>query len=496
MLNGGSMPLRSPHIVAAALCSCLLLWFAFSAGRRPVTATSISKVSDEEQPYYELPIKGHVLGHDVINLTESKIQVSRIQIEVSQIDMAPLPLLQPLDVKLPPPADLTVGNETDPPLPDATVVRLNIPRLPHTRPDASHFIFGVSTTYERLEESLDTMSHWLSNSKARLIGHMAPSLDLDAPDRVLRKAESLKITLGTIESRYEFLDRYFGLLKVLHQNRQPNTKWYVFIDDDTFFLSMANLVETFAKFDASLPWYVGALTEDFTQMANWGYFAYGGGGIFLSHALVEALLPHYDQCFKHMDTGDRMLAECIYRQTTTKFTWEPRLHQLDLHGDQSGFYEALRPQPLSLHHWKSDHFRSTIDMYNLSQVARICGDSCLLQKFVLADDWVLTNGFSLVRHSNYDTRHRPDWKTDASMERTWDFYYDGTRDAHFEHSLGPIRPPDTHKLSYRMESAVVEGARDTVDRSVRQLYVKRKGVGDEKNHGPVEAVVEVIWRFA
>lgn len=497
------MPLRSSHAIIAAVFGCFLLWLTFRAAHRPTTIPLTTQGNNEEQPYYDLAGEGHILGHGIVNFTGVNIEVSRIHIQVSEADISPLPLLQPLDISLPPPTQITINTNNTPksdlPLPPIQTTNLNIPRLPHTLPDASSFIFGVSTTYERLEDSLPTLSHWLSNTSAPIIGHMSPSLDPEASNRVSNLASSLHINLGTIESHYEFLDRYFGLLKVLHANRLPTTKWYVFIDDDTFFLSMRELISAFAKYDPEEPWYIGALTEDFSQMATWGYFAYGGGGIFLSHVLVEQLLPHYDECFKRQDTGDRMIAECIYRSTTTKFTWEPRLHQLDLHGDQSGFYEALRPQPLSLHHWKSEEFQSSIDIYNLSRVAAICGDAFLLQKFRLKDDWVLTNGFSLVKYSSTDIRHRSGkWEEDVSMERTWDFYYEGSKNVHFEYSLGPIRNRDEEKISYRMESAVVEGTGNggAGGKRVRQLYVRRKAAGDEKGHRDVEGVVEVTWSLA
>src|SRR5262249_47739074 len=151
----------------------------------------------------------------------------------------------------------------------------------------SEFIFGVATTYERLEESLDTMAHWLGGTNARLIAHMEPSLDTDAPDRVLKKARDLKVNLGTVDSSYEFLDRYFALQKVLWENRSSTTKWFVFIDDDTFFLDLSKVVSTFAKYDPNQAWYIGALTEDFQQMAIWGYMAYGGGGVFVSAPVIQ-----------------------------------------------------------------------------------------------------------------------------------------------------------------------------------------------------------------
>jgi len=496
------MPFRPTQLLAAASFTCLLLWYMLSTGNKqgpaPVSVQPPPAKPDptDEVPFYDIPTNGHFMGHNgIANLTIPQIQMAKVRIAVSQSDMQPLRLMQPLDIKLPASTEITITDDLSNPdvkHPLAATTTVSIPRIPHTQPDASEFIFGVATTYERLEDSLDTLAHWLGGSNAKIIGHMQPSLDADAPDRVLKKARDLGVSLGTVESRYEYLDRYFALLTVLHENRSPSTKWYVFIDDDTFFLDMPKMLATLAKYDPAEPWYIGALSEDFQQMATWGYMAYGGGGVFLSAPLLEQILPHWDKCFAKRDTGDRMLAGCIYQYSTTKFTWERSLHQLDLHGDQSGFYEALRTQPLSLHHWKSEQFGSTIDMYNLSRVASVCGNACLLQKFRFKNNWILTNGFSLVKYSDIDMRHR-NLDTDVSMERTWELHHRGSTNAHFDYSLGPIRKPDEgEKLSFRMESAITEQ-----DGRVRQLYVKRKRIKYEKpGRGAVEAVVEVEWTLA
>lgn len=494
--------LRVTQVVPATFLTCLLLWLSFKWTRSSSQGNQ-NAIPDlggvEEQPFYDIPTNGKLFGHSgIVNLTNPKVQFTKVKIAVSQSDLTELPILQPLEINLPASTEIDIQDMSDHnnlELESTATATVRIPRLPHTQPDAREFIFGVATTYSRLYDSLDTFSHWLSNTNARIVAAMEPSLDPDLPDRVLQKAQSLHIQLGTVESRYTFLDRYFQLIRILHENRNSETKWYVIIDDDTFFLDLANLINTFkAKYNPELPYYIGALTEDSQQMSTWGYMAYGGGGVFLSAPLVEAMLPHWDACFAKRTTGDQKIASCIYHHTTTKFTWEHNLHQLDLHGDQSGFYEALRPQPLSVHHWKSEEFRFHADMYNMSLVSSICGNSCLLQKFKFSNNWILTNGFSLVRYSDYDLKHR-DVDSDNSMERTWDFYYNGAGDVHFEHSLGPIRKPDeAGKITFRMESALKES-----DGRIRQLYVKRKRRKEPDEWpgpGAVEGVVEIEWTMA
>ena len=232
--DGNIMHYRSTKLIAATCFSCLLLWFGLSLNRAISPQPSPVKIPaaqspnpNDEQPAYT-PAPGQLMGHDgIVNITSPQIQMAKVRLTVSQSDMPPLPLMQSLDIKLPASREITI---TDDPLDPATAqpkeasTNLKIPRIPHTQPDASAFIFGLATTYERLEASLDTIAYWASHSNAKIIGSMQPSLDLDAPDRVLKKAQLLSVPLGTVESGLEFLDRYFTLLKVLYENRTPHNK--------------------------------------------------------------------------------------------------------------------------------------------------------------------------------------------------------------------------------------------------------------------------------
>ena len=483
---------RPTHILAAVTFTLIFLYFSLIAPHKQREPTVQVPVTFEDGVKIEVPAYGSIFGHEgIFNLSQYQIQAAKVRFVVAESEISPSPsAMFPLDIKLPKSTTIHTGSDSltiDQQATSSTTISL--PRLPAVKPDAAEFLFGVATTYERLEESLDTMAHWLGGTKARLVAHMQPSLDQAASERVMKKAERLKVNLGVIDSTYEFLDRYFMLQKVLWNERQSTTKWFVFIDDDTFFLDFANLISIFdLKYKSHLSWYIGALSEDFLQMGRFGYIAYGGGGVFLSRPLIEKLQPHTQTCFGQRDTGDRMLAKCIYKHTNVKFTWEQNLHQLDLHGDHSGFYEALRPQPLSVHHWKSQDFGSSIDMLNMSKVAPICGNSCLLRKFRFKNDWILTNGFSLVKYSDEELKRR-DLATDISMERTWDLVFPESQDDHFEHTLGPLRKPSIdHKVSFGLESAIVDE-----DGSVRQLYVKRKFWPFHLGKGEVEGVVEIEW---
>lgn len=481
--------------IAAVVFLFVTVWFIrswsieYTPEIHPPPDSEIIKIEEAR------PSTGNFLGHVLEGDIKEKIQASRIYIHVNESgDVGSIPLLHKLDIDIPGSSEIQVDNASSDPLSlshSSTVAFIEVPHI-EDQPDASEFLFGVATTYARLEIALDTMSHWLSSPNAALIGVMEPTADAELRDRVSKKAEQLNVSLKTIDSDETFLDRYFWLVRHLHDNRTPSTKWCVLVDDDTFFPDMRNLISTFKRrYDPSEPYYIGSLSEDYTQMGNWGYMAYGGGGIFLSTPLIDELQPVWAECYKSRNTGDRMLAACIYKHTTTKFTWEHGLHQVDLHGDHAGFYEALRKQPLSTHHWRGEGFGFKANFQGMSLVSSICGNTCLLQKFKIGHDWILTNGFSLVQFSKEELRHR-DIDTDVSMERTWDFFYDTSTDAHFLYSLGPIRTVNGNgKIRFRMESAF----RDT-EGNVRQLYVKRRrreGRNDAFDGGEVEGAVEIIW---
>ncbi|KAF5862731.1 hypothetical protein ETB97_011273 [Aspergillus alliaceus] len=335
--------------------------------------------------------------------------------------------------------------------------------------DASHMVFGVSTSLDRLDDSLDQFSHWAGGTNARIFAMVDLVSEKDKL-AVQEHARELGIRLTIIPSKEEWLDRYFHLTKILWQSRDSHMQWAVIIDDDTFFPSMSNLVDRLATYDASQPYYIGAPTENLEQMARFTYMAYGGAGIFISIPLLEQINEHYDECYEYKDTGDKRVSQCIYQHTTTKLTWDRGLFQMDLGEDVTGFYESGRPLPLSLHHWKSWF---AVDVVALGKSAAICGDDCQLRRWRISDTWFLVNGFSAVEYSSPMTDM-------IGMEQTWDPSPEA-RDKWYAFSLGPLRPKDEEKVSLRMRSAILDG------RKLRQIYVYEPGEDSPPR------ILEVVW---
>ena len=340
-------------------------------------------------------------------------------------------------------------------------------QAPETVVDASHVMFGASTTLERLLASTEQMVHWLSYTQAQLLVSVLHHPNATVVQDYMR-GRGISVTIH--ESTADVYARYFDLVKLLYQAKNPKIKWVSLIDDDTFFLSMPRLLRMLEKYDHTEPQYVGGLSEDFSQMTTFGLMAYGGAGIFLSVPLLDELDAVYPNCTEPTWAGDLRLAKCIYDHTNTKLAWEPDLHQLDLHGDPSGFYESGRRQPLSIHHWKSWHH---VDVVKLSMVSSVCGDACILQQVKFLDSWLLTNGYSLVKYGDQES-------LGGAMEQTWEDFGSADADS-YGHSLSPLRDQDEEKVTFKMEDSVLW------DGEVRQIYIYR-------SEGEVDDYVyEVIW---
>lgn len=119
---------------------------------------------------------------------------------------------------------------------------------------------------------------------------------------------------------------------------------------------------------------VGGNTEAKNQYDTFGTMAYGGAGIVMSRGLFNAMDAMYDECTNRLkDTfgGDGMytrwsappLNERVWRFTRDRsaamamgiedahaaVTPHPGLHQMDVPGDGTGFFQAGLPF-VSLHH--------------------------------------------------------------------------------------------------------------------------------------------------
>jgi hypothetical protein len=439
-----------------------VLWPSVEPVKLPLeTATNVTLGSD---------VKCDIDHGQLANLNILKLaQYTRREIVLEMTD-EPVPYTQWLDEPF-----LQVPKGTEGAADGCSIpapVSLRVPQPPKLA-DASHIDFGVATSVERLNESLDAFAHWAGYSRTRIFALIELDKTGTGIQEVKAKADSLGINLHITESDDNYLNRYFALIPHLEENARETTQWGCIIDDDTFFMSMPRLVDALAKYDHTTSMYIGGLSESVPQIAAFGMIGFGGAGVFLSKPLLTELTNVYDECSAMDFTGDRRIAICVYRYTNTRLTVDHRLRQLDLMRDASGFFESGREPSLTVHHWKSWF---SADMPKLAVIAELCGDSCLLRKWHFGDGWILTNGFSVIKY------HADPGKDDVSMELTWE-PHNGANEESYLHELGPLRRKDDGKRSFQLVDAVHEQN----DR-VTQWYVMR----DEK-YG--DQVLELSWRM-
>ncbi|KAG8414679.1 hypothetical protein J3459_014172 [Metarhizium acridum] len=352
---------------------------------------------------------------------------------------------------------------------------------PFPRRDYSEFLFAVASSSERLAQSIPQFRHWLGNTEARLLAIVT--------DAQLSQGQMRRLTAQYERAGVRFIgtrpadpavgvnEQHFVAVRHLLEHAGAGTRWGVVIDDDTFFPSLYPVARVLDGHDASVPAYVGGLSENSHAVSFHGRMAYGGGGVFLSVPLLRLLGPNVDACLaeSRIREGDGMLRYCVEAKTATNFTQVPGLHQLDFAGDLSGFYESGR-LPLSLHHWKTWH-QAPVD--KMAKAALFCG-SCVLQRWRFGPDTVLSNGFSIAVYKG-GADALPLHRT----EDTWD-----ADPASWEWSLGPMREkvPAAEKKSYRLLDAEVVGD------NLRQIYVHRAGDAAGASggaHVPRDEVIEL-----
>lgn len=281
--------------------------------------------------------------------------------------------------------------------------------------DASDLLFGISTTYKRLTDEetspLNEWAHWLTDGNGKSNGAGLVLRLIDATADELREARRKMAKMGMdvkvypTDSSIEMAKRYLSLLPILYNDTsRSNRKFLVMCDDDTFYPSMHSLLHKLAQYDSQTDLYIGTLSEDTNNIQRHGSQAFGGAGVFFSIPLAKKIADKFDDCstqekIDESNTGwgpqgDILLRKCIYENTEVTLTMVRELHQLDIMGDPAGFYEAGLA-PLSLHHFKGGIWHKA-HPFEGAQVVHACGEDCFLQRFQTADDFIISNGFSIA----------------------------------------------------------------------------------------------------
>lgn len=397
----------------------------------------------------------------------------------------------------------TYGSEScDPPI-DVEVPRSGLPATVN----ASDFMFGVSTTYQRFMDPSTTPINewifWLTDSHGHTNGGKLVLMLLDASDEELQEVANLLGDVGIdvdvyhSDSAVEMAVRYLTLVPTLftHPDAQ-NKRWLVTCDDDTFFPSMHGLIDKFATYDHNAEMYVGALSEDIGAIERHGSQAFGGAGVFLSLPLAQKITELFVSCTteeKILESdsgwgpqGDIILRKCIYENTETRLTnlWD--LWQLDFYGDPGGFYE-WGIKPLSVHHYRGGGWH-TANPGQFTKIAHTCGEDCTMLRFQTADEFILS-GYSIAHYPDgvtFNTAQLEGSLNAAPEDRGWNLDF----------VFGPQRPSllkSGRKIAWEMKESEVRG-----DGSVLQTYTRKKDDGrwvhpDESPMSNIDGVIELVW---
>ena len=363
---------------------------------------------------------------------------------------------------------------------------LHVPAFVKGPVNASHLIFGIQTTVKRLNASIPQLTRWLPHTGAKLYVVVLEKEDVAAdPDQVRELEQHMQglgfdIKLLPAQEGDLFPQRYFSLVNIMYKHRRNGTKWISLIDDDTFFPSMPKLLDMLARYDHEEEHYIGALSEDWWAVSHYGFMGFGGAGLFLSLPLAKIMDENTEDCKNGLrsSAGDITIMDCVYRHTSTKLTPVPEMHQTDIQGDLSGFYESGRKH-LSLHHWKAGSVSiNYTPVSKMHLVADVCGE-CFLQRWQFGDNLVLSNAFSIAAYPKghlKDGREKIDL---GKMELTFNENMDVTN------SWGPTRRKmvlEEEKIQYTfLDSAKTE-------EGVKQLYV-HDGVGND-----LDTILEILWK--
>lgn len=389
-------------------------------------------------------------------------------------------------------------------------IEVPVPRSPFPDTvDASDLLFGISTTFARLTDKktspVNEWAHWLTDGKGNSNGAGLVLRLIDATVDELEETRTRMTEMGIdvkvypTDSSIEMAKRYLSLLPALYNDSsRPGRKFLVMGDDDTFYPSMHALLNRLSQYDYRTDLYLGTLSEDVNNIQRHGSQAFGGAGVFFSLSLAGKIAEKFDECsteekIQEANTGwgpqgDILLRRCIDEHTEVTLTLIRELHQLDIMGDAAGFYEAGL-SPLSLHHFKGGMWHKAAP-YEGAQVIHACGEACFLQRFQTADNFIISNGFSIAYYPkgiDFNIHQMEKTFVAAPDDYGWNLDF----------MLGPQRKNllwTGRKVAWELTESEVQD-----DGSVRQVYVRKAddyrwtyGEGGNKMFEK-DGVLELIW---
>ncbi|KAK3390234.1 hypothetical protein B0H63DRAFT_519466 [Podospora didyma] len=412
--------------------------------------------------------------------------------------------------------------------------------------DASALMFGVATSYSRLDYTGHPIMHdwarWLTNGKGKSNGAgLVVALQEATETEVATIAAALKklgidatvvatpagakespyaqVVTQLLRSRFRKLQQQKGDETSADEKKGAEKKYFALVDDDVFFPSMSRLLEKLAKFSPAKEHYISMPSERADWVVESGKtITYGGGAVFHTPPMLDKvgqLLCLQETRQEGRRSWDNLLFDCVMKHTNATVQvvpslWNPATASPDEETDGAGYGGGS--QPLTLHHYRNWH-RFEAGKGHL--IASSCGDECFLQRFLFTDNWVLVNGYTLTHYqegveviSMQDSGRQREQNPDTKGKRPKTVL--GGRLAidkdasHDPHSVKAIAGQGGKK-TWRLLDAMV---RDNGE--VWQAYANRKGGGNsvaeiddrlpsdithnDEESSDVDSVIVLIWK--
>lgn len=375
------------------------------------------------------------------------------------------------------------------------------------RLQASEFLFGISTSYERLSANefamMRSWSRWLTDGRhkdngATIIVILTESSDseLESVDDHLQ-AFGIDAYVTTTEGPMSSARRHHELSRILASfssqlaaDGQIKT-WFGLVEDEVFFPSLALLRERLFEYNGEKEHYI-ALPSEREDWVEGKAITYGGGAILFTRPAL--LTINKLRCFEGQHESeeeeafkgkswDRQMQDCIFKQTNMKLHVLPGFYsplEEGQHGSKDFNSYETGVQPLVLHNTEQRH---GLGLHKAHLVANVCGEACFMQRYVFHDDWVLVNGVSISHYpKGMSQERRPPAESPVAAAAGRVIVDSGGAD-----ETVMITP----KKGQREVWTLLDSSLDTAG-MVYQAYVKRAPEGSKKP----DSVIVLLWEAA
>ncbi|PHH75732.1 hypothetical protein CDD80_2153 [Ophiocordyceps camponoti-rufipedis] len=344
--------------------------------------------------------------------------------------------------------------------------------------DASDFLFGVSTSYDRLADGnwavLRAWARWLTRRASESNGGGLVVLLDRATDRQLQEVDDRFKAVGldayllstdepmSMAKRYHELVRIFKTYGATLAATGKRKTWFALVDDSVFFPGLTSLRQRLASYTPDDELYMGLPPDQDGPMGSGN-----GGAMLMTRRAVDRVpsLPCSELSSElpaRPKRWDVLLRECIEQRAGQDVLVFPTPVDQD---DE----DLTASQPLIL---RDGPQRFDVGMAHL--VTDVCGEACFMQRFLFRDDWLLVNGVSISHH--------PD-----GLERNGHPHHPLRH--HHHHSRRHI--PGRQRLWRLLDST------SSSDGSVWQAYLKRGdddgAEGEAEGADEMDSVIVLIW---